>query len=165
MRPVGGYARPRNAAHARLKTRVLLHRSGGLMFLPDEGSILLYWMRCCLKRSLRRVRSRARLYQALADRETDEASRERYRLLADNERGRAARKLASLFSMRARLPIDRAPIAARAWRRLLVLCGPRVAVAWIEWRETRELVLIIAVARAITRLARLRTQRVTRPTS
>ena len=64
-----------------------------LMFGRDEGSILLYWTQCSLRRSLRRVRWTARLYQALADRETDEASRALYRLLADHERGRAARKL------------------------------------------------------------------------
>jgi len=137
----------------------------GLMFFTDGGSLLLYWMRCSLRRSLRRVRSNARLYQALAERETNEVSRELYRLQADHQRGRAARKLTSLFSLRARLPIDRDPLAARAWRRLLLLCGPRKATAWIEWREGRELILIIAVARAIVRLARLQAGRVKRSTS
>lgn len=135
------------------------------MFLPDGGSILLYWMRCSMKHSLRRVRSTSLLYQALADRERDATSRERYRLLGDHERGRAARKRATLFNLCARLPENGDTLVAWTGRQLLILCGPRVAMAWIEWRENRELVLIIAVTRAITRLAALRAQRVTRPKS
>jgi hypothetical protein len=122
------------------------------MFLPDGGSVLLYWMRCSLGRSLRRVRSNARLFQALAERETDETFRELYRLEADHQRDRAARKVGSLFSLRARLPDDTDPFIARTWRGVLLLCGRRVAVAWIEWRESRELSLIMTIARAITRL-------------
>src|SRR5689334_1849139 len=114
------------------------------------------WAQCSLRRSLRRVRSSARLYQALSDRETDETSRELYRLLANHQQGRAARKLTSLFNLRVRLPVNRDPFAARVWRRLMILCGPRVAVRWIEWRGIRELAVIILVARAITRLAQLR---------
>ncbi|HEY8188027.1 MAG TPA: hypothetical protein VIF64_18295 [Pyrinomonadaceae bacterium] len=133
------------------------------MFFPDEGSILLYWAQCSLRRSLRRVRSTVCLYEALADRETDAVSAELYRLLADQQRDRASRKLSRLFSLRACLPVDRDRIAERAWRRLLILCGPKVAVAWIDWRETRELALILLVARAITRLARVRGH--VRPTS
>ncbi len=52
------------------------------------------------------------------------------------------------------------PLAARTWRWMLVLGGPRVAITWIEWREDRELRLIIAVAGAIARLTRLRGRRV-----
>ena len=80
---------------------------GVLMFLPDEGSFLLYWMRCSLQRSLRRVRSNVRLYQALAAQETNEASRERYGLLAVNARRRVTRKLESLFSLCGDLQVDR----------------------------------------------------------
>jgi hypothetical protein len=123
----------------------------------------MYWAQCSLRRSLRRVRSTVPLYEALADRETDEVSAELYRLLADQQRDRASRKLSRLFSLRACLPVDRDGIAERAWRRLLILCGPKVAVAWINWRETRELLLILLVARAITRLARVRGH--VRPTS
>jgi hypothetical protein len=95
------------------------------------------------------------LYEALAERETDEASQELYLRLANNERGRAARKLGSLFRMRARLPVDRDSLVARAWRHLLISCGPRVAMRWVEWSESREQTLIIAAARAGTRLTRL----------
>ncbi len=137
----------------------------GLMVSRDEGSLLLYWTRCSLRRSVRRVRSNARLYQALAERETDEATRELYRLLAVHQRGRAARKLTSLFRLRVRLPVNNDWFAARVWRRLLIFCGPRVAIRWIEWRETRELTVIITVARAITQLAKLRSRYVPRPTS
>jgi hypothetical protein len=133
------------------------------MFFPNEGSILMYWSECSLRHSLRRVRSTARLYEALADRETDAVSAELYRLLAGQQRDRAVRKQSRLFSLHARLPLDRDRIAERAWRRLLILCGPKVAVAWINWRETRELALILLVARAITRLARIRGH--VRPTS
>ena len=130
------------------------------MFSPDEGSLLLYWMQCSLKRSLWRVRSNARLYQALAAQEADEASRERYRLLAVNARRRVTRKVESLFSLCADLPVDKDPLASRIWRRLLIMGGPRVAIAWIEWCENRELRLIIAVAGVIARLTRLRGRRV-----
>jgi hypothetical protein len=160
VRRVARVPDPVTAAHARLKKGV-----ESVMFLPDEGSLLLYWTQCSLRRSLRRVRSSARLYQALADRERDEASHELYRLLAEHQRGRAARKLTSLFSLRVPLPVNKDPFAARVWRRLLMLCGPRVAIGWIEWRETRELTVIILVARAIMRLARLRSRHVPRPTS
>ena len=134
------------------------------MFFPNEGSLLLYWTQSSLRRSLRRVRSSARLYQALAERETDEAAREMYRLLAEQQRSRATRKLTSLFSLRVRLPVNKDPWAARVWRRLLIVCGPKIAVAWIDWRETQELAVILLVARAITRLARVR-GRYLRPTS
>lgn len=133
------------------------------MFWPDEGSLLLYWMRRSLLRSLSRVRSSARLYRALAERETDQVSRDFYGLLAEQQRGRAARKIMSLFNLRVRLPVDTDPFATRVWRRLLILCGPRLAVAWIEWRGNRELTLIIAAARAAVRLTRLRDQCTKRP--
>lgn len=138
---------------------------GGIMFLPNEGSFLLYRKRRSLRRSLRRVRSNARLYEALADRETDKVSREVYRLHADLQRGSIPSKLSSLFSLRAGLPSDREGHLARTWRSILILCGPKVSVAWVEWRETRELTLILLVARAITILARLQGRREARPTS
>ena len=113
-------------------------------------------MRFSLRRSLRRIRSSARLYQALAARASDEASRESYLLLAAHQRRRAVRKLANLFNVRSRLPEDNDPLAARVWRRLLILCGPKAAVAWIEWRDARELTLIIAIARAAAWIAGIR---------
>jgi hypothetical protein len=131
-------------------------RAETLMLIPDEGSILLFWMQLSLRRSLRQARSTTRLYEALAVRETDIASGELYRLLANQQRGRAARQRARLYGLRASLPADRDWIVARVWRRVLILCGPKVAVAWIDWRETRELAVILLVARAIVRLARVR---------
>jgi hypothetical protein len=107
-----------------------------------------------MRRSVRRARSHARLYQALAERETNEAVRESYWLQVNHQRARAARKLTSLFSQRARLPLNKDPLVARAWRQLLILSGPRTAAAWIEWREGRELILIVSVARVIVRLTR-----------
>jgi hypothetical protein len=127
-----------------------------LMFIPDAGSILLFWVQLSLRRSLRQVQSTARLYEALAVRETDKAFGESYRVLANQQRCRAARKLSRLSGLRARLPVDRDRITARALRRLLIFCGPKVAAAWIDWRETRELAVMLVVARAITRLARIR---------
>src|SRR5689334_20946046 len=92
--------------HTTWRTRCLiigdLMELRGRMFFPNEGSILLYWTQSSLRSSLRRVRSSARLYQALAERETDEAAREMYRLLAEQHRSRATRKLTSLFSLRVR---------------------------------------------------------------
>ena len=122
------------------------------MLSTSGGTLLLLWMRCSTRRSVRRARSHARLYQALAERETNEAVRETYRLQVNHQRARAARKLTDLFSQRARLPLNRDPLVARAWRRLRILSGPRTAAAWIEWREGRELILIISVARVIVRL-------------
>jgi hypothetical protein len=135
------------------------------MFFPDGGSVLLSWMRCSMRRFVRRARSNARLYQALAERETNDGCRELYRLQADHQRSRAARKLTSLFNLRARLPVDRDPLAARVWRRLLIMCGPRMAAVWIEWREGRELMLLIVVSRAIVRLTRLQSGAGKRSTS
>jgi hypothetical protein len=114
--------------------------------------ILLYWMRCSLRRSLKQLRSSTRLYEALADRERSEPSRTLYQLLAAHQRGRAARKLSKLFSLGARVPPERDLLVARAWRQLLVMCGPRIAVRWIEWRENHELALIISVIAVVTRL-------------
>ncbi len=133
------------------------------MLWPDVGSLLHYWMRRSLKHSLRRVRSNSRLYQALAERETDETTRELYLLLAVNERRRAMRNVERLFRMRERLPADRDWFATRAWRRVLIACGPRVTIRWIEWRESQELTLIIAAARVATRLTTVRAERRTRP--
>jgi hypothetical protein len=141
------------------------NEAGRLVFLAGRGSVLLNWTRFSLRRSLRRVRSNERLYQALAERETDEASRELYQLLARNERSHTARKLSSLFSLGERVPTIRDSLHAKAWRRFLVLCGPKKAAAYIEWRERRELTMIIAVARIITRLARPRGRDVPRSTS
>jgi hypothetical protein len=118
-----------------------------------------------MRRSVRRARFNARLYQAFAERETNEALRELYWLQAEQQRSRAARKLTSLFSLRARLPLNIDPLSGRAWRRFLILCGPRKASAWIEWREGRELMLIIGLARIITRLGRVEARRVKRPIS
>jgi len=114
--------------------------------------ILLYWMRCSLRRSLKHLRSSARLYEALAGRERNEPSRTLYQLLAAQQRNRAARKLSKLFSLGARLPPDRDLLVARAWRQLLVMCGSRITVRWIEWRENHELALIISVIAVVTRL-------------
>jgi hypothetical protein len=135
------------------------------MLSTDRGTLLLHWMRCSMRRSVRRARSHARLYQALAERETDETARELYLLEADHQRARAARRLTRLFSLRARLPLNRDPLVARTWRRLLILSGPRRAAAWIEWREGRELMLILGVARIITRLTRVEARRVKRSIS
>jgi hypothetical protein len=118
-----------------------------------------------MRRSVRRSRFNTRLYQAFAERETNDAMRELYRLQAEHQRSRAARKLTSLFSQRARLPLDSDPLSARAWRQFLILCGPRKASAWIEWREGRELMLTIGVARIITRLTRVEARRVKRSIS
>lgn len=115
-----------------------------------------------MRRSIRRSRSNARLYEALAERETDEASRELYRLQANRQRTRAAHKAARLFRLRARLP-DGDPLAARAWRSLLMLCGPGAVGMWIEWREDRELTLIISVALTKARLARRLTRSTHQP--
>src|SRR4030095_12709767 len=74
-------------------------RAETLMLIPDEGSILLFWMQLSLRRSLRQARSTTRLYEALAVRETDIASGELYRLLANQQRGRAARQRARLYGL------------------------------------------------------------------
>jgi hypothetical protein len=132
------------------------------MLLPDPGLMLLYCMQHSLRRQLRQVRSNARLYEALADRESNDASRELFRLLAAKQRGRAARKVSSLFNLYAELPVDKDRLASRVWRQLLILCGPRTAVAWIEWRERKELTFIIAAARAIVRLKGMSIRRVAR---
>jgi hypothetical protein len=124
------------------------------MYWPGEESLLLFWMRRSLLRSLRRLRSSSRLYQALAEHETEEASRELYLRLAANERCRVVRKLGILFKLRARLPVDSDSLAARAWRRVLISCGPKVAMRWIEWREGRDLSLTICLVRVVGRLAR-----------
>ena len=63
----------------------------------------------------------------------------------------------------AQVAADRDPLAARAWRRLLMLCGPSAAGMWIEWREDRELTLIIAVALTKARLARRLTRSTHQP--
>ena len=84
--------------------------------------------------------------------EKRETSRTLYQLLAVHQRNRAARNLSRLFSLGARLPPDRDLLVARAWRQLLVVCGPRIAVRWIEWRENHELALIISVIAVVTRL-------------
>ena len=121
-------------------------------------------MRFSLGRSLRRVRSSVSGYQALSAREPDEASRESYCLLADHQRRREARKLTSLFNLGARLPANNDPLAARVWRWLLVLCGPKVAIVWIDWRDAPELAVIIVMARVVARIADIRDRHMRTPT-
>jgi hypothetical protein len=136
--------------------------SWGHLYLPVSGSVVLYWTQYSLRRSLRRARSNERLYQALAERATDDIARELFQLLARNERTRAVRKLSRLFSLSVHLPTGRDPVHARIWRRLLILCGPKMVATYVDWRDRRELELTIAAARIITRLTAPRTRRLRR---
>jgi len=123
------------------------------MFVRIVGLVLLSATRLWLKRSLRRLRSNARLYKALAEAETDEVRQDFYQMLARKAQNCAGQKVSRLFRLGVRMPSDRDLLRARIWRQLLIFCGPHAVSAWVEWCERCELILIISVTRIVGLLA------------
>jgi hypothetical protein len=73
--------------------------------------------------------------------------------------GRAARKAERMRKLCMSLPEDRYTLGARVWRRLLLLCGSRWALAWIDEVEDFYLALswevIWLIMKAAARRAKL----------
>jgi hypothetical protein len=88
--------------------------------------------RLLLRRSWRHARASLRIYQALAEREPREALRVALLQLAASQERCAARKAERLRKLRVTLPEDRDMLGARIWRWLLVRCGSRWALAWVD---------------------------------
>ena len=98
--------------------------------------MLIYLAQRCwrfsLRRSWRHARASLRIYRALAEREPQEALRAALLQLAASQERRAARKAERLRKLRVLLPEDHDTLGARIWRWLLVRCGSRWALAWID---------------------------------
>jgi hypothetical protein len=88
--------------------------------------------RLLLRRSLRHAQASLRIYQSLAEREPREALRVALLQLAVSQERRAARKAERMRRLRMSLPEDRDTLGARIWRWLLIRCGSRCALAWID---------------------------------
>jgi len=88
--------------------------------------------RLLLIRSWRHARASLRIYQALAERELREALRVALLQLAASQERRAAWKAERLRKLREALPEDRDMLGARIWRWLLIRCGSRLALAWVD---------------------------------
>jgi len=106
------------------------------MFRQEIERLFLYLARCSwrllLRRSWRHARESLRIYRALAEREPHTALRAALLQLAASQERRAARKAGRMRRLRMSLPEDRDTLGARVWRLLLVRCGPRWALAWID---------------------------------
>jgi len=106
------------------------------MFRQTIERLFLYlarrsW-RFLLSRSWRHTRESLRIYLQLAEREPHAALRAALFQLAASQECCAARKAERMRRLRMSLPEDRDTLGARVWRRLLVLCGSRWALAWID---------------------------------
>jgi hypothetical protein len=106
------------------------------MFRQEIERLFLYlarrsW-RLLLRRSWRHARESLLIYHALAEREPQAALRAALLQLAASQERRAARKAERMRRLCMALPEDRDTLSARALRRLLVLCGSRWALAWID---------------------------------
>jgi hypothetical protein len=106
------------------------------MFRREIERLFLYlarrsW-RLLLRRSWRHARASLRIYRALAEREPHAALRAALLQLAASQERHAARKAERMRRLCMSLPEDRDTLSARVLRRLLVLCGSRWALAWID---------------------------------
>jgi len=106
------------------------------MFRQEIERLFLYlaWRswRLLLRRSWRHTRESLRIYCALAEREPQAAIRAALLQLAASQERRAARKVERMRRLCMSLPEDRDTLGARVWRWLLVRCGSRWALAWID---------------------------------
>jgi len=106
------------------------------MFRQEIERLFLYlarrsW-RLLLRRSWRHARESLRIYHALAEREPQAALRAALLQLAASQECRATRRAERMRKLCVSLPEDRDTLGARVWRRLLVRCGYRWALAWID---------------------------------
>lgn len=106
-----------------------------------------------LRRSWRQARVSLRVYQALAEREPRRELRATLLQLAGSQERRADRQAQRLRKLCAPLPEDRDRLGERMWRWLLVRCGSRWALAWIDLIEDFDLFLSTAVTWLTARVA------------
>jgi hypothetical protein len=114
--------------------------------------------RLLLRRSWRHARASMRIYQALAEREPREALRVTLLQLSVSQERRAARKAERLSELRVALPEDRDMLGARIWRWLLIRCGSRWALAWVDKIEDFYLSLSWKVVWLTTKVVARRTK-------
>jgi hypothetical protein len=111
------------------------------------NSFLVFFAR----RSLRRTRSTMRLYEALVEQEPNQIKRELYMHLATLQGQRVTRVIARLSWLNAVPAMTAEPLTARLWRNLLVGCGARYVLAWIDFLEMREMAwtdLVLSLTRS-----------------
>ncbi len=128
--------RPRDRKSERFISLVSVSKQAYSMFRREIERLFLYlarrsW-RLLLRRSWRHARASLRIYRALAEREPHAALRAALLQLAANQERHAARKAERMRRLCMSLPEDRDTLSARVLRRLLVLCGSRWALAWID---------------------------------
>jgi hypothetical protein len=115
---------------------VSVSKQASSMFRQEIERLFLYlarrsW-RLLLRGSWRHTRESLRIYRALAEREPQAALRAALLQLAASQERRAARKVERMRRLCMSLPEDRDTLDARVWRWLLVRCGSRWALAWID---------------------------------
>ena len=115
---------------------VSVSKQASSMFRQEIERLSLYLARLSwqllLRRSLRHTRESLRIYLALAEREPQTALRAAFLQLAASQERRAARKAERMRKLCMSLPEDRDTLGAIVWRWLLVRCGSRWALAWID---------------------------------
>ncbi|MBF2063154.1 MAG: hypothetical protein IGS39_01775 [Calothrix sp. C42_A2020_038] len=86
-----------------------------------------------LQQRYRSKRLALHIYYALANRETMKARQDTLLMLARNAERSAANDAIRLLHLN--LPLPDEPTVL--WQRLLVVCGLRVTMLWLEWQEKR----------------------------
>ncbi|HZS09032.1 MAG TPA: hypothetical protein VFD58_29625 [Blastocatellia bacterium] len=94
-----------------------------------------------------------RIYLELAGREPHEELRTVLLRLATQAETRAARRAAHLRQLHQTVPDDRDPPGARVWRWILVRCGLRWSLGWIDRVEHDDLVLCTLFGRLVKRVS------------
>lgn len=89
-----------------------------------------------LQQRYRSKRLAFHLYCALANREPMKARQEILLILARNAERSAA--IDAIRLLRLNLPIPEEPASSHSlWQQLLVFCGLRITMLWLEWQEKR----------------------------
>ncbi len=99
-----------------------------------------------LQVALQKERASQRIYQSLAERETNENRRKALLGLAETERGHAERWAARLRELGAQLPADRESLRDRIWRWVLVQSGTDNALKRVEDNEVDDTAMYAGLA-------------------
>jgi hypothetical protein len=99
-----------------------------------------------LQRAARHWAGASRIYQALADGESDPDRRATYQVLGERAIQRSRDYEHRLDSLVAPLPHGQDTSSARLWRWVVLHLGDRAALAWLEWDERNYLRLFSLVA-------------------
>ena len=91
------------------------------------------------QQSYRNKRVAAQIYRAFAEREPRETHRAVLQVLVENAERSAAGYASRLLRLGVLPPLNVNRLGAWGWQWLLICCGVRWAVGWVEWVEKRDL--------------------------